>query len=218
MMQAHVPLAAARDRVGALQRLAFAACFSGAHFALPGGVAAAVALLALPWIRCTECREEEFHALPAEARYSLPPYPDVQTVARAIGQDMGLAWHAYQDAWHAYQDRVTRCKRTRLQHARLGLEDSEDWNYGGRRVYASDESDEEERVVKQRVVKRAREEAWNFAYMGDSWPHTADVMAAVRAEDERAHAEILQREENERVHAEILYHEENDVMPLWWNR
>ena len=59
MMQAHVPLAAARDRVGALQRLAFAACFSGAHFALPGGVAAAVALLALPWIACQEAQRAE---------------------------------------------------------------------------------------------------------------------------------------------------------------
>ena len=121
MMRAHVPCAAARDRVGALQRLAYAACFAaGEHFALPGGVAAAVALLALPWIRCTDC-VEEFHALPTEARYSLPRFPCVQTVARAVVQVF---------AWRAHQ---------------LGSEESDE----SHESYESDESDESERGVKR---------------------------------------------------------------------
>ena len=93
MIEEHLPQEVARDLMAARQRLVFAAAF-GAHIAVPGGVAARVALLVLPVVEARD-NTDSVQVLPLDARYYLPRHPKMSIVVRAMGQV--FAWGAHQE-------------------------------------------------------------------------------------------------------------------------
>ena len=79
MLEQHQPRVKAADLVACHQRLAFAACFAGAHFAVPDGVAARIAERELPSVPAREVADG-MHNLALRAAYDLPPLPRIAMV------------------------------------------------------------------------------------------------------------------------------------------